>query len=190
MKAVATEFKDFFILEPTVFEDDRGYFMESFNKKVFQEITGLDYDFVQDNESLSGKDILRGLHFQVAPYVQGKLIRVVRGAVLDVCVDIRRNSTTFGKHIKVELSESNKRSLFIPPGFAHGFVTLEKNTLFQYKCTEYYHKPSERTLQWNDPELGIDWVVEIPLLSEKDRNGMSFSDLCNDLTLETSGAVQ
>lgn len=156
-------------LEPAVFEDDRGYFTESFNQATFKKSTGVDVNFVQDNESMSNKGVLRGLHFQIPPLAQDKLVRVVRGSVLDVAVDLRHNSPTFGQYAKVLLSSKNKKQFFVPKGFAHGFVVLEDKTVFSYKCSDYYHKESERTLQWNDPTIGIDWEVDSPVLSDKDR---------------------
>jgi len=162
------------IIEPKIFGDERGHFLETFNERSLREAIGLDVSFVQDNESLSHKHVLRGLHFQLDPQAQGKLVRVVHGSVLDVVLDIRPESPTYGEHLKVKLDGVTKRMLWVPPGFAHGFVTLENNTLFVYKCTAYYHQPAERTIRWNDPDLGIDWGVTDPLVSEKDRNGRSF----------------
>lgn len=164
------------LLQPSVFKDNRGYFFESFNEKKFNSITQLDIDFVQDNQSLSSKNVLRGLHFQLPPFAQAKLVRVVRGAVLDVAVDLRKNSPTFGKYYSVGLNEENNLSLFIPVGFAHGFVALKENTLFLYKCSEYYNKESEQTILWNDPDLNIDWKCTNPLISEKDKEGILFKD--------------
>ena len=164
-----------FILNPSVFEDERGYFFESFNSKLFAEKTGLIITFVQDNESKSQKNVLRGLHFQNPPFAQGKLVRVIKGSVLDVAVDIRKESTTYGKHIKQVLSEQNKTMMYIPEGFAHGFVTLENDTIFSYKCTNYYNKESEECVLWNDKLLGINWEIEKPILSEKDQFGKNFS---------------
>lgn len=177
MKIEETHLSGLFLIEPKVFGDERGYFMESFNERLFRSSTNTSYDFVQDNESCSSKGILRGLHFQAAPHAQGKLIRVVSGEVLDVCVDLRPGSRTLGEHIKVSLSEDNKRMLFVPPGFAHGFVTLEDDTIFQYKCTDYYHPESEFTLLWNDETLGIDWGIADPVLSAKDREGKSLKEI-------------
>ena len=164
-----------FILNPSVFEDERGYFFESFNSKLFAEKTGLNKTFVQDNESKSQKNVLRGLHFQNPPFAQGKLVRVVKGSVLDVAVDIRRESNTYGRHIKQVLSEQNKTVMYIPEGFAHGFVTLENDTIFSYKCTNFYNKESEECLVWNDKLLDINWEIEKPILSEKDQLGKNFS---------------
>jgi dTDP-4-dehydrorhamnose 3,5-epimerase len=163
------------IIEPKIFSDERGHFLETFSEARFRELTGADAAFVQDNESLSHKNVLRGLHFQLHPNAQGKLVRVVRGAVLDVIVDIRRASPTYGQHMKVHLDGVSKRMLWVPPGFAHGFVALENDTLFLYKCTAYYHQPSERTILWNDRDLGIDWGVADPIVSTKDREGRAFA---------------
>lgn len=136
---------------------------------------GVDLDFVQDNQSLSGKGILRGLHFQRNPFSQGKLVRVIKGAVLDVAVDIRKDSKTYGEHFSIELDEDNKTMFYVPPGFAHGFVTREEDTIFAYKCTNYYHKESEGAILWNSPSLGIDWGVSNPVISAKDEEAQDFS---------------
>jgi dTDP-4-dehydrorhamnose 3,5-epimerase len=157
------------IIEPKVFGDHRGYFFESYSAKVWQQ-HGLPTSFVQDNESKSSKGVLRGLHFQAPPHAQGKLVRVVTGAVLDVAVDIRVGSPTYGQFCAYELTAENKRTLYIPPGFAHGFLTLEDNTIFQYKCTDFYHPESEGGIRWNDPDIGINWPESAGLLlSEKDK---------------------
>jgi dTDP-4-dehydrorhamnose 3,5-epimerase len=171
MNVVSTEIEGVYIIEPQVFGDERGYFFESFNAKHFHAQTGIEATFVQDNESRSRKGVLRGLHFQREPHAQAKLVRVVQGRVLDVAVDIRKDSSTFGKYVAVELSGDNKRQLFIPKGFAHGYVVLEDNTVFQYKCDEYYHPESEDGIAWNDPQLGIEWGIHESevILSEKDR---------------------
>jgi dTDP-4-dehydrorhamnose 3,5-epimerase len=164
------------LIKPKVFGDHRGYFFESFSKRVFDEL-GIKDQFVQDNESLSAEvGVLRGLHFQKPPHAQAKLIRVIRGKVLDVVVDIRKESPTYGQHFSVELSEENKLMLFVPKGFAHGFVTLEANTLFSYKCSDFYFPELEETLMWNDPQLSINWGVNTPILSEKDQQGTLFND--------------
>lgn len=156
------------LLEPRVFRDGRGYFFESFN--ALQALAaGIACDFVQDNQSLSSRGVLRGLHFQAPPYAQDKLVRVIRGAVNDVVVDIRKNSPTFGQHYTAHLSADNFRMLFVPVGFAHGFETLEDDTIFQYKCSNYYNKASEGGLRWNDPTLQIKWELENPLVSDKDQ---------------------
>jgi len=163
------------ILTPKVFEDARGYFFESFNKKVFEE-AGVIEDFVQDNQSLSQKGVLRGMHFQKAPYAQGKLVRVIKGAVLDVVVDIRKNSPTYGKYFSIELTEQNKIMFWIPVGFAHGFLTLLDDTIFYYKCSNYYNKESEGSIAWDDQDININWNIEEPLLSEKDKIGVALKD--------------
>lgn len=155
------------LIKPRIFRDDRGYFYESYNAPVFNK-DGIAAVFVQDNQSASLKNVLRGLHFQAPPFDQGKLVRVVKGAVHDVAVDIRKGSPTYGQHLKVELTEENKFMFWIPPGFAHGFLSLENDTLFLYKCTNVYDKQSEGGLLWNDPDLNIDWGVSEPLVSEKD----------------------
>ena len=170
-----SKLKGLFIIEPTIFKDDRGYFFESFNKKKFELNTVISVNFVQDNESKSQKNVLRGLHFQNTPFAQGKLVRVIQGSVLDVAVDLRKNSKTYGHHIKEIISAENKRMMYIPEGFAHGFLTLENNTIFSYKCTNYYHKDSEDCILYNDPVLNIDWNIESPILSEKDKLGKKFS---------------
>jgi dTDP-4-dehydrorhamnose 3,5-epimerase len=173
MEVIETELKGLFVLKPKVFEDERGYFFESYSKKLFKE-AGLDLDFVQDNQSLSQKGVLRGLHFQNPPHAQGKLVRVITGAVLDVVVDIRKDSETYGKWYGLELTEKNKWMMYVPPGFAHGFLTLENNTVFSYKCTNFYNKASEDCLLWNDKDININWNFDKPLLSAKDLEGKPF----------------
>lgn len=158
------------LIKPKIFEDSRGYFFESFNREKFREATGISPDFVQDNESLSQAGVLRGLHLQLPPHGQGKLVRVSRGSVYDVAVDVRKGSATYGKYIGVELNDRNKYQLYIPAGFAHGFCVRENETIFSYKCTEYYNPESERAIRWDDPQIGIDWNVKDPLVSDKDRN--------------------
>jgi len=168
MEIIKTKIKDLLIIKPDVFEDERGYFFESFSKEKFKAL-GLDLDFVQDNESKSQKNVLRGLHFQKPPYAQGKLVRVVKGAVLDVAIDLRAKSDTYGQWEAVELSEENKLMYWVPPGFAHGFLTLRDETVFTYKCTNVYNKESEGSLLWNDPTLNIDWgSINNLILSDKD----------------------
>lgn len=167
MEIIETKLKDLLIIKPDVFGDRRGYFFESYNKEVYAKL-GLDMVFVQDNESRSGKNVLRGLHFQKPPFAQGKLVRVVRGAVMDVAVDIRKGSPTYGQWDSVILSGDNKLMYWIPEGFAHGFVTLEDDTVFTYKCTNVYNKESEGGIRWNDPTLDIKWNVSNPVLSPKD----------------------
>jgi dTDP-4-dehydrorhamnose 3,5-epimerase len=169
LKVIETSFKDVYLLEPNVFGDARGYFMESYNKKVFAEL-GLDFDFVQDNQSLSVQvGVIRGLHYQLNPKAQTKLVRVLQGAIYDVVVDIRKSSPTFGKWQGFILSEENKRQLLVPKGFAHGFCTLVPNTVVAYKVDEYYSPENDRGILWNDPALGIDWPTSQPILSEKDK---------------------
>jgi dTDP-4-dehydrorhamnose 3,5-epimerase len=175
MKYKESKLKGLFIIEPNIYLDSRGYFFESFNNKNFEENTGFKINFLQDNESKSQKNVLRGLHFQNNPSAQGKLVRVIQGSVLDVAVDIRRESKTYGKHIKEVLSAENKQMMYIPAGFAHGFVTLENDTIFSYKCTNYYHKEAEGCILYNDSTLDIDWGVISPILSEKDKLGEKFS---------------
>lgn len=175
MKIHSTPFRDLVIIEPRQFSDQRGYFFESYNQDAFAE-AGIHSKFVQDNQSGSLKGVLRGLHFQVPPYAQGKLIRVIAGSVIDVAVDLRRQEPTFGKHFKLRMTAGDRQMLYIPPGFAHGFLTLEDNTVFAYKCTNTYHAASDRSLRWNDPELGIDWGTDSPLLSEKDKNAPLFKE--------------
>jgi len=170
MKATPTAIPEVLIIEPKVFGDARGFFYESFNQKAFNEAANLTVNFVQDNHSRSAKGVLRGLHYQIQQ-PQGKLVRVVRGAVFDVAVDIRKRSSTFGKWVGVELSEENHRQLWVPPGFAHGFVVLSESADFLYKTTDYYAPEHERCILWNDPAIGIGWPHEgIPLLSGKDKD--------------------
>tara|TARA_R110001592_G_scaffold43554_1_gene141026 strand:- start:336 stop:878 length:543 start_codon:yes stop_codon:yes gene_type:complete len=174
MEIIETELKGVYLIKPKVFEDERGHFFESYNENVFKE-NGLDLNFVQDNQSLSQKGVLRGLHFQKPPYAQGKLIRVIKGRIIDVAVDIRKDSPTYGKSIVLELSEENKLMFYIPEGFAHGFLTLEDNTIFSYKCTNFFNKASECSLLWNDKDLNIDWGVKSPILSDKDEKASLFA---------------
>jgi len=172
MKVTPTAIPDVLIIEPKVFGDERGFFYESFNQKAFNEATCLDVNFVQDNHSRSAKGVLRGLHYQVPPHAQGKLVRVVRGAVFDVAVDIRQGSATFGKWVGVELSEENHKQLWVPPGFAHGFLVVSESAEFLYKTTDYYAPQHERCIVWNDTEIGITWPSAVPpLLSTKDQGG-------------------
>ncbi|MGL5777561.1 dTDP-4-dehydrorhamnose 3,5-epimerase [Cetobacterium sp.] len=180
-KRIETEIKDLIVIEPTVFGDNRGFFMENYSKKDFFEI-GIDVEFVQDNHSKSKKGVLRGLHFQTQ-YVQGKLVRVTAGSVLDVAVDLRKDSPTFGKHYLLELTADNKKMFYIPPGFAHGFLTLEDNTEFQYKCTDYYAPEFDSGVLWNDSDIGIEWnfekyglSVEEILLSDKDKQQQTLQE--------------
>ncbi len=166
-----THLQGCFIIEPKVFEDSRGYFFENFNQKSFNELIGQDIKFVQDNESLSSKGVLRGLHYQTGVFAQAKLVRVIKGNVLDVAVDIRENSKTFGQQFSLVLSEENKKQLFIPKGFAHGFIVLSDSAIFSYKCDTYYNSASEGGIIYNDPSLNIDWILpeEEFIVSEKDK---------------------
>jgi dTDP-4-dehydrorhamnose 3,5-epimerase len=164
------------VIQPRVFEDERGYFYESFNGRLFKQ-AGIKDEFVQDNQSLSQAGTLRGLHFQAPPHAQGKLVRVISGAVLDVIVDIRKNSATYGSTFGIELSAKNFTLLWVPPGFAHGFLTLADETIFSYKCTGYYDKASEGGIIWNDETLAISWGISDPVLSEKDRSNKTFGEL-------------
>lgn len=171
MNVKETKLKGCFIIEPRIFNDNRGYFLESFNQKVFDQIIGKETIFVQDNESYSTKGVLRGLHYQTGEFSQAKLVRVIKGKVLDVAVDIRYGSATFGQHVCVELSEENKRQLFVPKGFAHGFIVLSDVAIFSYKCDNYYNKESEGGIIYNDSTLAIDWQLEESefIVSEKDK---------------------
>jgi dTDP-4-dehydrorhamnose 3,5-epimerase len=176
MKVTRTEIPEVLILEPKVFGDARGFFLESYNEKVFREATGLALEFVQDNHSRSGRGVLRGLHYQLKQ-PQGKLVRVVRGAVFDVAVDVRRSSPTFGKWVGTELSEQNNHQLWIPAGFAHGFVVLSESADFLYKTTDYYAPQHERCIAWNDPDIAIQWPTGVtPQLSAKDIAGAALRD--------------
>tara|TARA_B100001250_G_scaffold239587_1_gene205861 strand:+ start:320 stop:862 length:543 start_codon:yes stop_codon:yes gene_type:complete len=174
MEIIKTAIEGLLVIKPKVFEDDRGHFFESWSKDSYQNVN-LDLDFVQDNQSLSKKGVLRGLHFQNPPFEQGKLVRVIKGAVIDVAVDIRKDSDTYGQYFSVRLSEKNKKIFWIPPGFAHGFVTLEDDTVFTYKCTKIFNKESEGALNWDDKNLNIDWGIKDPLVSEKDMIGGDFA---------------
>lgn len=172
MKITPTAIPDVLIIEPQVFGDDRGFFLESFNQRAFSQATGLDVQFVQDNHSRSARGVLRGLHYQVPPKAQGKLVRVARGAVFDVAVDIREGSPTWGQWVGTELSEGNQRQLWVPPGFAHGFLVTSEWADCLYKTTDYYASEHERCLAWDDPAIGIQWPLDgPPLLSTKDMLG-------------------
>ena len=178
IEVVKTEIPGVLIIEPKVFGDDRGYFMESFNAREFTEKTGIDITFVQDNESKSRFGVLRGLHFQLPPYTQSKLVRVVKGKVLDVAVDIRKGSSTYGKYVTCEMTEENKRQFFVPKGFAHGFCVLSDEAVFQYKCDDFYHPEAEGAIAWDDPDIAIQWPVEAEnvILSEKDKHHPNLKD--------------
>lgn len=171
MEVIKTEIEGVVIIEPRIFHDDRGYFYESFSQREFEEKVCKTV-FVQDNQSKSSYGVLRGLHFQKAPYSQSKLVRCIKGRVLDVAVDIRKGSPTFGKYVAVELSEDNHRQFFVPRGFAHGFAVLSDEAVFQYKCDNFYNKESEGSIAWNDESLSIDWKIDMDkvILSEKDKN--------------------
>lgn len=176
MNIIETPIKDLLVIEPKIWKDDRGYFFESYNKKAFAD-AGINAEFVQDNQSFSHKGALRGLHAQANPYAQGKLVRVVQGKVMDIAVDIRKNSSTFGQHFSIELSGENNKMFWVPPGFLHGFVTLENNSIFSYKCTNLYQKEAEVGVIWNDKDLGIDWGINLTevLVSSKDATLPNFA---------------
>jgi dTDP-4-dehydrorhamnose 3,5-epimerase len=175
MQIEKNQIEGLLIIKPAVFEDSRGYFYESYNEQKFRE-HGIDVRFLQDNESKSARNVLRGLHFQVPPFEQGKLVRVVKGAVLDVAVDLRKASPSYGKWASIILSEKNKWMYWIPAGFAHGFLTLEEETIFSYKCTQVYSKECENGIFWNDPDLNIQWGANDPMISEKDKIAGKFRD--------------
>ena len=185
MNIILTEIEGLVIIEPKVFGDNRGYFFESFSERRFKEMVA-DVDFVQDNESKSCRGVVRGLHFQKPPYAQAKLVRVVKGKVLDVAVDLRKDSPTYGKHVAVELTGDNHKQVFIPKGFAHGFAVLEDETIFQYKCDEYYEPTSEGAIAWDDPDIGIDWKLPLEdvILSEKDKNHPLLKDFDSPFELK------
>ena len=175
MDIIKSPLEGLLVIKPKVFEDPRGYFYESYNKIIFdQKLPPV--TFLQDNQSQSKKNVVRGLHFQSPPFAQIKLVRVIKGAVIDVAVDIRKKSPTYGKHFKIELNEHNKIMMWIPEGFAHGFATLEDDTVFLYKCSSLYNKSSECCISWNDPDLNIDWELGHPIISEKDNQGMRFKE--------------
>lgn len=176
MKIIETAIPDVKIIEPTVFGDDRGFFYESFNQNKFENLIGRKIDFVQDNHSHSTHGVLRGLHYQMPPFAQAKLVRCVTGSVLDIAVDVRESSPHFGKAIQVVLSAENKKMLWIPEGFAHGFITLSDSANFLYKTNNYYTPKAERCILWNDPDLAIPWPSIEPIISEKDKNGIPFTD--------------
>ena len=177
MPFIKTEFEDLFVFEPNVFEDDRGYFYESYNQKQFEQ-SGLNYNWVQDNQAYSSKGVIRGLHYQTGPMAQAKLVRVIAGEVLDVVVDIRQQSPTYGKSFSIILNEKNKKQLLVPRGFAHGYAVLSETAIFFYKCDNYYSKENEGGILYNDPHLGIDWKLEAKTiqLSEKDKVQPVFND--------------
>lgn len=168
MKATRLAIPEVVLLEPPAYVDERGNFFESFNQQAFARATGVEIDFVQDNQSSSRRGVLRGLHYQLAPHAQGKLVRVVRGAAFDVAVDIREGSATYGQWVSATLTEVDRQQLWIPPGFAHGFQALEENTVFLYKTTAFYDRQSERAIRWDDPGIAITWPIKPPILSRKD----------------------
>jgi len=172
INVIKTGIEGVFVIEPKVFGDERGYFLESFNAKEFKQKTGIDVTFVQDNESKSKYGVLRGMHFQLPPYTQSKLVRVVKGKVLDVVLDIRKGSPTYGKYEMCELTEDNHRQFFVPKGMAHGFAVLSEEAIFQYKCDDFYHPEAEGAIAWNDPDVAIQWPIaeQDVLLSEKDKH--------------------
>ena len=179
MKVLKTPIEGLLVIEPNVFYDDRGYFFESFNSKKYED-TGLNFNFVQDNVSKSNRGTLRGLHYQVGEHAQGKLCQVLLGEVLDVAVDIRFGSPTFGQYFSRLLSEENRTQLWLPPGFAHGFSVLSEEAIFSYKCTSYYNKDSERCIIYNDEDINIDWQIDSPTISEKDKIGVEFKNIKRD----------
>jgi len=176
MKVTESGIKGVFIIEPDVYEDDRGFFMETFHNERYRKLLGINLDFVQDNISRSSKNVLRGMHFQ-KNYPQGKIVSASRGEILDVVVDLRKDSPTYGTWESFRLSEKNKLQVWIPPGFAHGFLVMSDSANIDYKCTEYYHLEDELCLMWNDPEVAIDWTINDPILTEKDKKGLSLKDL-------------
>ena len=175
MEVKKTKINGVFLIKPQIFKDKRGYFFESFNSKEFRKAIGLDVQFIQDNQSLSSKNVLRGLHFQHPPFAQAKLVSVIKGEVLDVVVDIRKGSDTYGEYIAEHLSEENHQQLYIPEGMAHGFLTLKDDTIFTYKCSNYYNKEAEGSILWNDELLNINWGSSNPIVSHKDQQAKNFS---------------
>lgn len=173
MELIQTPIDQLLVLKPSIYTDDRGYFFESYNQQKLSDL-GLHFTFVQDNQSMSKKGVIRGLHFQIPPYAQTKLVRVIQGEILDIALDLRKNSITYGKHFGIHLSGSNQLQFLIPEGFAHGFVALENNTIVQYKCSQFYNKSAEGTIIYNDPDLHINWGVDDPITTEKDLLGVSF----------------
>ena len=176
MQCNPTPLQGLLLLTPTVYTDARGHFFESFNAKTFKQVAGIQPEFVQTNESLSKRGVLRGLHWQTAPKAQGKLVRVVHGAVFDVAVDVRPESETFGQWVSVTLSAENFHQLYIPPGLAHGFCVLSDVAQFEYKCTDYYDPDGEVSIRWDDPDIAIDWPIKAPVLSAKDADGVSLAE--------------
>jgi len=184
MPFIPTDIEDLFVFEPKIFEDSRGYFFEAYNEKIFK-ANGIDIKFVQDNQSKSSYGVIRGLHYQLYPFAQAKLVRVLQGAILDVAVDIRKGSSSFGKHFSVKLSAENNKQLFLPAGFAHGFSVLSETAVVLYKCDQYYNKESEGGICFNDPALAIDWQIPTgkEIVSEKDLQLPSFENCTNNFEL-------
>lgn len=182
MEVIKPNIEGLLVIKPDVYFDERGYFFENFNEKRFNDL-GISDHFVQDNQSFSKKGVIRGLHFQCPPFAQSKLVRVIQGRVLDVAVDIRKGSPTYGQHFAVELTGENFLQFYIPTGFAHGFVALEDDTIFAYKCGEFYNKASEASIRFNDPDLNIDWKTDPSIISEKDLVGVSFKDFNSPFSL-------
>jgi dTDP-4-dehydrorhamnose 3,5-epimerase len=185
MDYIKTDIEGVYILEPRLFKDPRGYFTETYNKIDFDRHIGYDINFIQDNQSMSSRGVLRGLHYQEGADSQAKLVRVIKGSVLDVAVDLRKTSPTFGKYVMVELSDENMKQLFIPRGFAHGFGTLTDDVEFLYKADNFYNQPAESSILWSDPELAIDWGVENPIIAEKDAKASLLAD--SDVDFEYRG---
>jgi dTDP-4-dehydrorhamnose 3,5-epimerase len=181
MDVMETDIPGLLVLQPKVFADERGFFMETYNRQRYAD-AGIGEAFLQDNVSLSKKGVVRGLHYQAPPFDMGKLVSVLRGSVVDVAVDIRFGSPTFGKYVAVELSAENKRQFWIPAGFAHGFAALEDDTVFSYKCTDVYSPEHDRGVRWNDPEIGIEWLIADPLVSEKDRKLPLLKDIAEEFS--------
>ena len=181
MVITETNLEGCFIIEPAVFNNERGIFFESFNQKIFEEKTGLKVNFIQDNQSISQRGALRGLHLQKGEFAQSKLVRVIKGRVLDVAVDLREDSKTFGQHVSIILSGKQNVSFYIPEGFAHGFCALENNTIMHYKCTNYRDEKSELGIIWNDPKLNIKWPIKKPIISKKDKKNLNFEHLMDKL---------
>ncbi|MBO7276880.1 MAG: dTDP-4-dehydrorhamnose 3,5-epimerase [Bacteroidales bacterium] len=183
MKILQTELPGLLIIEPDVFRDERGYFCETYNQQKLSQL-GFNQTFVQDNESMSSKGVLRGIHFQKPPFAQAKLVRVVRGSIIDFAVDLRKGSPTYGKYKAVELDSETKRMLYLPEGFGHAFVSLEDNTIFSYKCSNFYNKESESGILWSDEDLNIDWKIDNPILSDKDKILGKLKDFDSPFTFE------
>lgn len=185
MQTTQTNIEGLLILQPALYADERGWFMESFQEERYQGLLGTDIHFVQDNLSFSKRGVLRGLHYQAPPFAQGKLVSVLHGRVMDVAVDIRFGSPTFGQHVAVELSAENHKQFWIPAGFAHGFIALEDDTVFAYKCTNVYSREHDRGVRWNDSALGIRWGIDNPIVSEKDRVHPLLKDIQKDFVFES-----